>query len=104
MRTRAAAARVGVNLDADIILYNGKRKGWNDWGGWICEGIRLIDGTEVNHASLYFQKTDEVGEALANGLHKKSLTKRDFSQSIAGNNYVIVKRLKELGLRNGTSI
>lgn len=66
--------------DADVILYHGNT--------WLAKAIRLFDGTDVNHASLYVGE-DNVGEALGNGL-----TKRTLKESIEDNEYVILRRLK----------
>ncbi|OGP67409.1 MAG: hypothetical protein A2W27_05245 [Deltaproteobacteria bacterium RBG_16_44_11] len=66
--------------DADVILYHGKT--------WLAKAIRFFDGSNINHAGLYLG-LEKVGEALANGL-----TKRSFQESIKDNEYVIIRRLK----------
>jgi len=66
-------------MDGDILLYHGSR--------WISKAIRYFDGTEVNHASLFFLENDVI-EAVASGV-----VKRDLDSSINQSAPVIVKRL-----------
>lgn len=66
--------------DADVILYHGNTP--------LAKAIRFVDGTDVNHASLYVGG-DKVGEALGNGLQERTL-----KESIKDNEYVILRRLK----------
>jgi hypothetical protein len=66
--------------DSDIFLYHSQ--------GLISEAIRVFDGSQVNHAGIYLAP-DQVGEALANGIERRSLT-----DSLIGSSWVEVMRLK----------
>jgi len=67
-------------LDGDIFLYHSE--------DLIAEAIRVFDGSHVNHASIYLAP-DHVGEALANGIVKRSIV-----ESLVGSTWVEVMRLK----------
>lgn len=64
----------------DILLYHGT--------AIISKLIQFFDGTEVNHASLYLGD-GLVGEAVAKGL-----IRQDVTESVKGNKWVRVLRLK----------
>jgi hypothetical protein len=68
----------------DIVLYHG-----NSTLGWL---IRELDGTDVNHASIYLETGDrlhdQLAESLANGPQFNNR-----ATSFAGNWYLIVRRL-----------
>jgi hypothetical protein len=67
-------------LPGDVLLYRGN--GWTSWA------IRAFDGTEVSHAGLCVN--GEIAEAQI----KAGLIKRPIATSIAGCDWVEVRRLK----------
>lgn len=79
---------LGMNIsnlkDGDICLYNGN--------GWISKMIRLLDGTKMNHASI-FVGNNEVIEAEGG---KNRINKNTIEESISGSNWIKVYRLIEL--------
>ena len=69
--------------DGDICLYHGK--------GWISKMIRLVDGTVMNHASIYVGN-NEVIEAEGG---KNRIGKNTMEESISGSEWIKVYRLIE---------
>ncbi len=77
----------GMNIsnlkDGDICLYNGN--------GWISKMIRLVDGTVMNHASIYVGNNSVI-EAEGG---KNRISKNTIEESISGSNWIKVYRLIE---------
>ncbi len=77
----------GMNIsnlrDGDICLYHGN--------GWISKMIRFVDGTEVNHASIYVGNNKVVeAEGGTNRISKNMI-----EESIKGSEWIKVYRLIE---------
>ena len=67
--------------DGDVFLYHGKK--------WVSKAIRYLDGTEVNHASVFIG-SNSVVEATGKGIQKNTI-----DQSIQNSSWIKVYRLKE---------
>lgn len=68
---------------ADILLYRSNT--------WIAKAIRLLDGTEASHAGLYLG-----GETVGEALIKQGLGCKPFDASIAGCDWIALRRLRNL--------
>jgi len=69
--------------DGDICLYHGN--------GWISKAIRYIDGTEVNHASIFVGNNRVIeAEGITNRISKNTI-----ENSMNGSAWIKVYRLKE---------
>ncbi|MEJ7812572.1 MAG: hypothetical protein WKG32_19325 [Gemmatimonadaceae bacterium] len=66
----------------DVMLYRGT--------SWLAKAIRLFDGTDVNHAAIYLG-SQRVGESI-----KQGVVARDLPTSLRGNEWVLVRRLKDM--------
>ncbi len=66
----------------DIMLYRGK--------SMLAKAIRLFDGSDVNHAAICLPNR-QIGEAI-----KQGVVSRDVDTSLTGNQFVKVRRLKDL--------
>ncbi|MBC7791574.1 MAG: hypothetical protein H7Z74_16635 [Anaerolineae bacterium] len=66
----------------DIMLYRGK--------SLLAKAIRLFDGADVNHAAICLPNR-QIGEAI-----KQGVVSRDVDTSLKGNEFVKVRRLKDL--------
>ncbi|MGI9077454.1 MAG: hypothetical protein ACR2G6_09010 [Gemmatimonadaceae bacterium] len=66
----------------DIMLYRGK--------SLLAKAIRLFDGTDVNHAAICLPNR-QIGESI-----KQGVVSRDVDTSLTGNEFVKVRRLKDL--------
>ena len=69
--------------DGDICRYHGN--------GWISKAIRFVDGTEVNHASVYVGN-NRVIEAEGG---KNRISKNTIEESISGSKWIKAYRLKQ---------
>lgn len=67
--------------DADVLLYNAD--------SLVSRAIRLLDGTDVSHASLYLGD-DKTAEALGG----RGLIKQTLHQSIEDCNWILARRLR----------
>ncbi|KIM05913.1 MAG: hypothetical protein KN64_01335 [Sulfurovum sp. AS07-7] len=67
--------------DGDIFLYHGNK--------WISKAIRYVDGTEVNHASI-FVGDNHVIEATSGGVKKNTI-----EHSKENSSWIKIYRLKE---------
>jgi len=82
MNDRIAA---GELLPGDVLLYHGP--------SWVSEAIRFFDGTNVNHSAIYLGD-GRVGEAR----EFKGVVRQPLSVSIAGTDWVLVRRLPAAAL------
>ncbi|HSK79927.1 MAG TPA: hypothetical protein VLQ45_25970 [Thermoanaerobaculia bacterium] len=83
LESAEGVARADLSL-CDVLLYRGT--------GLLSRAIRFFDGTEVSHTGLYLGGADyAVGEAIGEGL-----VRRPLNVSVAGAEWVLVRRLKDL--------